>query len=202
MKIKNLLVCLLTLSALMLSSCGKDPVEPTEPTTPSNPETPEVPAVDYAAAYVGEYALDMIPAFIFEVEELGAMAIGGSAYTEDCICKIEKTTNENEVQLTLYEGRSVSSVIEGYCDENGLHLNDFAIKITFIEYDEELGEAILDVDLNLKSTTIDRPYEECLGFSCVTPIISANSVSITAMDMTVPLSGTTMGSITFEGTRL
>ena len=167
---KKLLVCLLALCALTFTSCNPDP----EP-------------VVYANDYVGDYTLTMTPSLSL----LGY----GIEFTTVAVadCEITKVS-DNSVKIYIYNGNKIDCVINGRCDENGLHLENFEYEISASEYIEEHDyQLTMIIDLLLGGVTVNKQYNG--NISWVSPVI-VGSLELEAYGETVD-GGSVIGSMSY-----
>ncbi len=168
---KKLLVCLLALCALTFTSCNPDP----EP-------------IVYANDYVGEYTLTMTPSLT--LVGLDGIELTAVAVTD---CEITKIS-DNSVKIYIYDENKIDCVINGRCDENGLHLENFEYEIYTSEYIEEDDfQLTMIIDLLLGGVTVDKQYNGNISWE--SPVI-VGSLELEAYGETVD-GGNVIGSMSY-----
>lgn len=166
---KKLLVCLLALCALTFTSCNPEPIV-------------------YANDYVGEYTLTMTPSLT--LVGLDGIELTAVAVTD---CEITKIS-DNSVKIYIYDENKIDCVINGRCDENGLHLENFEYKIYTSEYiEEDYFQLTMIIDLLLGGVTVNKQYNGNISWE--SPVI-VGSLELEAYGETVD-GGNVIGSMSY-----
>lgn len=183
MKIKTLLVCFLAV-ALSLTSCKKE---------------------NYAEKFVGNYNGTLTPSVTISIPEMEMEEVIEGETLEGLTFSIAQVGETQDVSVTFpleglldledfeemegFEGIEIPQVfvLNGTCDETGLHLNGLALNQTLPIV--ELG-AEVTVNLSLGNATIAEP----------TPAISWTSELTGTLVITIPPMMEDMPEMTIEAT--
>lgn len=174
MKFKSLLVCLLTVCAIALSSCGKEE--------------------NYAENFIGTYTMTMTPSISMSIAgietETPVEAIDGIK------CTIKETT-KNSVVVTLLDGNTPIFVFNGNCDETGMHLKTYTINEEMY-----LGEEYGDIDMNLTfgSATVAEPVNGKISWTTSLTGTIGMEMEVTP-GFTMPIEAELAGNMAFAGTK-
>ena len=177
MKIKSLLICLIAVVTIAFSSCKPDPI-----TDPEN----------YTEDFVGKYTMTMTASWtLVDLEGIKLDAVG----TTDCeVVEV----SDNNVKIYIYNGSKIDCTINGKCDENGLHLENFEYLYIESEYLEDYGyQLTMAFDLLFGGVTVDRQYNGNISWE--SPIIMG-SLELAAYGETVD-GGRIIGNMSFMGVK-
>lgn len=170
---KKLLVFLCALCAITFTSCKPEPV-------------------NYTDSYVGMYNLSMTPSLTFL--GLEGLEVTDFATTE---CEISKVSDDR-LKVYIYDGSKIDCVINGTCDENGLHLENFEYSIYESEYVEEYDYQVsMTIDLLLGGVTVDKQHNGNISWNSS---VIVGTLELEAFGETVD-GGTVVGNMSFVGVK-
>ena len=165
MKIKRLLLCLMTLTMMTLSSCG-----------PNNEE--------YADKVLGDYNIKITPYLTVKYE---GQALPMTIEEINTTCSITSTNEDDgsvKLEIDGINGEISEIVMNGYCSGLGLKFEDCSYDGFIMT--EDNGR--MECNINLKSSTASISNAKVLNWSST--VTGKCQINYVGLDITCDVSGT------------